>query len=112
MQVKLSVVPEIRYSEFVHRALLFPSTITLEVEPHQLSEPARAALAIAHPELPDLFELLAPGTTKADGKLWKINVNPNAYTAGEVVEMWTKEFMDAQQSPQEQAAQEQSAQDE
>jgi hypothetical protein len=94
MQVQFALEEELRRDEFVLRALLFPPVVTLDVEPHQLSLQAREALAQCHPELPDLFLLLA---SKAEigvenAKLWEIPVNPNAYAPAEVVEMWTKDF--------------------
>jgi hypothetical protein len=94
MQVQFALETELRRDEFVHRALHFPPVLTLDVEPHQLSPQAREALAQCHPELPDVFPLLAARSEIGieNAKLWEITVNPNAYAAAEVVEMWARDF--------------------
>ena len=99
MQVRFAIDHDLRREEFVERAQFFPVVFTLDVEPHQLSQAAREALALCNPDLPDVFELRSPlagaGPDTETGRLWAILVNPNAYTVPEVVEMWTKEFLAA-----------------
>ena len=95
MQVQFSLDPTLRREEFVERALLFPPVITLDVEPHQLSLPAREALAQCHPDLPEIYTLRAPGEADGSEILWKLPVNPNAYAPAEIVEMWAKDYHDA-----------------
>ena len=93
MQVRYALNYDLRREEFVQRAQVFPATVTAEVEPHVLSQPAREALAICNPDLPELYELLAPDAeVDGAGHLWQLRINPNAYSVAEVVEMWAKEL--------------------
>jgi hypothetical protein len=99
MQIRFAINAELRRKEFVERALLHPSVLTLDVEPHVLTEPARAALAHCNPTLPDIFDLpaqktAAPAPLEA-AQLWAISVSPNAYAAAEITEMWAKEVADS-----------------
>lgn len=96
MQVKFVLEPKLRRGEFVNRALLFEAELTREVEPVQLSVEARDALADCNPDLPEVFNLLAPdidsGADAEAAHLWELTVNPNSYTAAEIVELWVKDF--------------------
>ena len=94
MQVQFSLDPALRREEFVQRALLFPPVITLDVEPHQLSLTAREALALCHPELPEVYALVEAGEEAGTENLWKLKVNPNAYASAEIVEMWAKDYFE------------------
>lgn len=96
MQIRFAIDYNLRRTEFVEREQLFPPVMTLEVQPHQLSLAARGALAVCNPELPELFELLAPQNDDSPGAdtghLWNIKINPNTYSPQEIVEFWAKEF--------------------
>ncbi len=98
MQIRYAIDYDLRRAEFVQRAQLFPAIVTADVELHQLSLPARESLALCNPDLPELYELLAPDAdsdadSDADtGHLWKLRINPNAYSVAEIVELWAKEF--------------------
>ena len=98
MQVRYALNYDLRREEFVQRAQLFPASVTADVELHVLSQPAREALAICNPDLPELYELLAPDADDAAdaGHLWQLRINPNAYSTAEIVEMWAKEWHAAQ----------------
>ena len=99
MQVKFILEPQLRRNEFVKRALLFEAELTKDVEPVQLSTEARHALADCNPDLPEVFLLLSPevdrGADAEAAHLWEMQVNPNSYTASEIVELWAKEFWEA-----------------
>ena len=94
MQIRYAIDYDLRREEFVQRAQLFPAIVTAEVELHQLSQTARESLALCNPDLPELYELLAPDAdSDADaGHLWKLRINPNAYSVAEITELWAKEF--------------------
>lgn len=107
MQIKFALEAQLRREEFVKRALLFEAELIKDIEPVQLSTDAREALARCNPQLPDVFLLLAPdvdsGADAETGHLWEIEVNPNAYTPAEVVEMWAKEFWAVRRQAEKQA---------
>lgn len=99
MQVKFALEPTMRRGAFVNGALLFPLEMIHELEPVQVSPEARELLATCNPDLPEVFNMLAPSVdTGADdeaGSLWQIKENPNAFTTAEIVEMWVREYNSA-----------------
>ena len=99
MQVKFALDPSMRRSAFVNGALLFPPEMIHELEPVQVSTEARDLLAVCNPDLPDVFNMLAPsvdsGADADVGRLWQIKENPNAFTTPEIVEMWAREYQAA-----------------
>jgi hypothetical protein len=104
MQVKFILEPQLRRSEFVNRAQLYEAELLKDIEPVQLSVEARQALADCNPDLPEVFNLLSPeidsGADAAAAHLWEITVNPNSYTAVEIIELWAKEFLAARSANQ------------
>lgn len=107
MQIRFALQYALRRGEFVGRALLFSPILQQDLEPHLLSEEGREALAQCNPDLPEIFDLLMPvvdGGADADSRnLWELKLNPNAYTAAEICEMWVRDFVAARDAPPEAA---------
>ena len=100
MQVKFALDPSMRRISFVNGALLFPPEMVHELEPVQVSSEARELLATCNPDLPEVFNMLAPsldsGADADAGRLWQIKETPNGFTTAEIVELWAREYKAAQ----------------